>query len=161
MINPVGSTAYVGYARPLQEAPGPRQDAVRLDGSAGLSRSESSGGSDRAKAAAGAGGCKTCKSRKYQDVSNDPGVSFKSATTVAPEAAAAAVASHEREHVSRERTKAGNEGRKVVYQSVRYSSACCPECGKTYISGGETTTATRAKAPQSQPGVGEAVDAYG
>lgn len=29
--------------------------------------------------------CQTCKNRKYQDGSNDPGVSFKAATHVAPE----------------------------------------------------------------------------
>ena len=38
--------------------------------------------------------CQTCKERKYQDGSNDPGVSFKTPTNVAPEQAAAAVRGH-------------------------------------------------------------------
>ena len=43
--------------------------------------------------------CQTCKNRKYQDGSDDPGVSFKTATNVAPEQAASAVRGHEQEHV--------------------------------------------------------------
>ena len=38
--------------------------------------------------------CQTCKNRKYQDASDDPGVSFKSAAKVGPEGAAAAVRGH-------------------------------------------------------------------
>ncbi len=104
------------------------------------------------------GECKCCKERKYQDVSNDPGVSFKSAANVAPEAAASAVSAHEGEHVSRNQAKAESEGQEIVFQSVRLSSDICPECGKTYISGGETTTATRPK--DSQPNLGQALDSY-
>lgn len=90
------------------------------------------------------GECQTCKERKYQDGSNDPGVSFKTPTNVAPEQAAAAVRGHEQEHVVREQAKAQREGREVVSQSVTYHTAICPECGKAYISGGTTRTSTRA-----------------
>lgn len=98
------------------------------------------------------GTCQTCKERKYQDGSDDPGVSFKTPTNVAPQMAASAVRGHEMEHVVREQAKATREDRKVVSQSVTYHTAICPECGKTYVSGGTTRTTTKAnpKAEQYQ-----------
>ena len=86
--------------------------------------------------------CTTCASRTYQDGSNDPGVSFKTPTKIAPEASFAQVAGHEREHVSRNAAKASSEGKESV-STVRIFTATCPECGKTYAAGGETTTTTR------------------
>ena len=86
--------------------------------------------------------CETCEKRKYKDGSDDPGVSFKTATRVDPRAAQAAVRGHEMEHVVRERAKAKQEGRKVVSQSVTYHTGICPECGKFYVSGGTTRTVT-------------------
>lgn len=88
--------------------------------------------------------CETCKNRKYQDGSDDPGVSFKTATNVAPEMAASAVRGHENEHVVRERAKAEQEDRKVVSQSVTMHTEICPECGDVYVSGGTTRTVTKA-----------------
>ncbi len=88
--------------------------------------------------------CQTCKNRKYQDGSDDPGVSFKTATNIAPEQAASAVRGHEQEHVVREQAKARREDRKVVSQSVTIHTAICPECGDTYVSGGTTRTTTKA-----------------
>ena len=96
--------------------------------------------------------CQTCKERKYQDGSDDPGVSFKPPTNVAPELAASAVRGHEQEHVVRKQAEARREGREVVSQSVTYHTAICPECGKVYVSGGTTRTSTRAA--QEQPGAG-------
>ena len=87
--------------------------------------------------------CKTCAERKYQDGSDDPGVSFKTAAHIAPEQAAAKVRSHEYEHVSREQAKARREDRKVVSQSVTIHTSICPECGKAYVSGGVTNTVTK------------------
>ena len=95
--------------------------------------------------------CQTCKNRKYQDGSDDPGVSFKTATNIAPEQAASAVRGHEQEHVVREQAKAQREDRKVVSQSVTIHTAICPECGDVYVSGGTTRTTTKAnpvEAPQ-------------
>lgn len=89
------------------------------------------------------GECQTCKERKYQDGSDDPGVSYKTPTQIAPEQAASAVRSHEQEHVVRERAKAQREDREVVSQSVTLHTGICPECGKTYISGGTTQTTTK------------------
>ncbi|HWR39077.1 MAG TPA: hypothetical protein VN611_06225 [Patescibacteria group bacterium] len=88
--------------------------------------------------------CQTCKNRQYQDGSNDPGVSFKAPGHIAPESAAAVVSSHEQEHVTNEQAKAQTENRRVVSQSVRLFTSVCPECGRVYVSGGETTTTTAA-----------------
>ena len=92
--------------------------------------------------------CQTCKERKYQDGSDDPGVSFKTPTNIAPEQAASAVRGHENEHVVREQAKAQRENRKVVSQSVTYKTDICPECGKVYVSGGTTHTVTKANDSQ-------------
>lgn len=91
------------------------------------------------------GECQTCENRRYQDGSDDPGVSFKTASKIAPESAASVVRGHEMEHVYRNRAKAEREGREIVSQSVRLKSGICPECGKAYIAGGETRTVTKAK----------------
>ncbi len=85
------------------------------------------------------GECQTCAKRKYKDGS-DENVSFKSAAHVSPEAAASAVRSHEGEHVSNAYEKAAEKGGKVVFASVSIHLAVCPECGRTYVSGGTTST---------------------
>ena len=101
------------------------------------------------------GECQTCKNRKYQDGSDDPGVSFKSPSKVSPEAADAAVRGHENEHVMRNRAKAEREGKEIVYQNVTIKTDICPECGKVFTSGGETETVTRTKSsPENKYGVG-------
>lgn len=92
--------------------------------------------------------CKTCAKRKYQDGSDDPGVSFKTAAHISPEQAAAKVRSHEYEHVVREQSKADRENKEVVSQSVRLHTDICPECGRTYVSGGVTNTVTKGKTEQ-------------
>ena len=89
------------------------------------------------------GQCQTCKARKYQDGSNDPGVSYQTPTNIAPTQAASAVRGHEQEHVVREQARAKREGREVVNQSVTLHTDICPECGKVYVSGGTTRTTTR------------------
>ena len=108
-------------------------------------------GADGAQKALEDGQCETCEKRKYQDGSDDMGVSFKSPTQVDPDMASAAVRGHENEHVVRERAKAEQEGRKVVNQSVTLHTDICPECGKVYTSGGETrTTSVEKNEPQQQ-----------
>ncbi|RQD72539.1 MAG: hypothetical protein D5S00_00610 [Tindallia sp. MSAO_Bac2] len=87
--------------------------------------------------------CETCENRKYKDDSDDPSVSFQTPTAISPEQAPAAVLAHEYEHVRNEQAKADREGREVVYQSVVLHGGICPDCGKPYISGGETRTVTR------------------
>lgn len=108
-------------------------------------------GAESVQKAAEEGECQTCKERKYQDGSNDPGVSFKTPSRIAPEMAGAAVRGHEMEHVVREQAKAQREGRRVISQSVSIHTAICPECGKAYISGGTTRTTTAAQPEQTKP----------
>lgn len=93
--------------------------------------------------------CQTCQQRKYQDKSNDPGVSFKSPGHISAGASASVVASHEQEHVSNEQANARGEGRRVVSQTVVLHYAVCPECHKTYASGGTTRTVTASDNKQS------------
>lgn len=88
------------------------------------------------------GECQTCKNRKYQDGSNE-NVSFKAAAHVSPTAAGAAVRAHEGEHVSNAYSKAAEEDGKVVRASVTIMTSVCPECGRTYVSGGVTNTAIK------------------
>lgn len=84
--------------------------------------------------------CQTCKKRKYQDGSNEANVSFKSATHISPQAAGAAVRAHEGEHVSNAFKDAAKNNGKVISASVSIHMSVCPECGRSYISGGETAT---------------------
>lgn len=84
--------------------------------------------------------CKTCKSRKYQDGSNEGNVSFKAAAHVSPQAAGAAVRAHEGQHVSNAYKDASQNNGKVLQASVAIHTSVCPECGRTYVSGGTTTT---------------------
>ena len=83
--------------------------------------------------------CQTCKNRKYKDGSDEM-VSFKTAQHISPEAAASRVRSHEQEHVSNAYTKAAQNKGKVVRASVSIHMAVCPECGRSYVSGGTTNT---------------------
>lgn len=89
-------------------------------------------------------GCQTCAKRKYQDGS-DENVSFKAAAHISPEAAGGAVRAHEGEHVSNAYTKAAQKDGKVLSASVSIHTSVCPECGRTYVSGG--TTSTKIKYP--------------
>lgn len=84
--------------------------------------------------------CQTCKNRKYQDGSDESNVSFKNASHISPESAGAAVRSHEAEHVKNAYAKASSNNGKVINASVSIHTAVCPECGRTYVSGGTTNT---------------------
>ena len=113
------------------------EDETALDG-------KTAQGAESAQEALEEGECETCESRKYQDGSDDMGVSFQTPTNIKPEQAASAVRGHEMEHVYREQAKASREGRKVVSQNVTMHTEICPECGKSYVSGGTTHTVTKA-----------------
>lgn len=141
----------------MREGADPAEMAVRVriqyldDSAEALSPNQAAEGSKSPREVMEESECQTCKNRKYQDGSDDPGVSFKTATNVAPEQAAAAVRGHEQEHVVREQAKARREDRHVVSQSVSIQTAICPECGDVYVSGGTTRTATKANPAQEQP----------
>ena len=81
--------------------------------------------------------CETCKNRKYQDGS-DENVSFKSPAHISPSAAGARVRGHEQEHVANAYKDAAQNNGKVISCNVSIHTAVCPECGRTYVSGGTT-----------------------
>jgi len=87
----------------------------------------------------GAVECATCANRTYQDGS-DENVSYKSATHIDPSSSGTKVMAHEQEHVSNAYSKATTSGGQVVSASVTLKSAICPECGRSYVSGGVTNT---------------------
>jgi hypothetical protein len=138
-----------------------RDGAENLAGTAAASRTSQITGQKRAQetgtgnsSAAGKAGpieCQTCKSRKYQDGSDDPGVSFKSAAHIDPANSSAVVLSHEQEHVRNETTKATGEHKEVLSQTVNLETSVCPECGRVYTSGGVTRTVTRSKNMAKDP----------
>lgn len=123
-LSPVGTSPIGAYNSPLndiklpgQKDPKAEQDGVKAPGEE----------------------CQTCKNRKYVDGSNEM-VSFKSPTRVAPQQAATAVRAHEQEHVTNAYSKAATNNGKVVRASVTIHTAICPECGRSYVSGGTTDT---------------------
>lgn len=87
--------------------------------------------------------CATCESRRYQDGSDDSGVSFQTPQHIAPQASIGRVRAHESEHVRREDAKADREDRRVISQTVSIKMATCPECGRSYAAGGITKTVTK------------------
>jgi len=94
------------------------------------------------------GTCMTCENRRYVDQSDDASVSFQTPTSISPNMSAAAVASHEQEHVRNEQASAHRDGREIISQTVTLQYDCCPECGKHYVSGGTTKTTSVSK-PES------------
>ncbi|MBP3578979.1 MAG: hypothetical protein J6K15_12790 [Lachnospiraceae bacterium] len=87
--------------------------------------------------------CETCENRTYVDGSNENDVSFKSPGHIAPESAASRVMAHEYEHVRNAYQEDKEEGKELINVSVSLKTAICPECGKTYVAGGETRTTMR------------------
>lgn len=83
--------------------------------------------------------CETCNNRRYQDGSDEM-VSFKAPGHIAPESSATVVRAHEQEHVANAYSKAAQKNGKVMQASVALKTATCPECGRSYVAGGTTTT---------------------
>ena len=83
--------------------------------------------------------CETCKERKYQDGSDEM-VSFKAAAHISPESSASKVRAHEAEHVSNAYSKAANGNGRVISAKDNLTTTVCPECGRSYVAGGTTTT---------------------
>ena len=84
--------------------------------------------------------CETCKSRKYQDGSNESDVSFKAPGHISPQASAGTVRAHEQQHVSNAYQTAAEGNGKVISATVSLRTEVCPECGTAYVAGGETRT---------------------
>lgn len=125
-----GYTPYISYAAP-NPAVTPANKPEEIGQTHGASKTDKTSPAYE---------CQTCENRKYQDGSNEADVSFKSATNVAPEAAASAVRSHEQQHVSNAYQKAEEDNGEVISATVAIHTSICPECGRTYVSGGTTRT---------------------
>lgn len=125
-----GYTPYISYIAPNQAATpvGKPEEIGQIQGTSKTDKTSP------------AYECETCENRKYQDGSNEADVSFKSATNVSPEAAASAVRSHEQQHVSNAYQKAEKDNGEVLSATVAIHTSICPECGRTYVSGGTTRT---------------------
>jgi hypothetical protein len=104
---------------------------------------------EKALKALGVVRCETCENRKYQDDSDDNTVSFQTPQNLSPNEAFQKVMAHEMEHVRNETFDANNEDREVISQSVTINTGICPECGRTYVSGGTTRTVTSPKLKES------------
>ena len=89
------------------------------------------------------GECKTCSERKYVDGSNENDVSFKTPTHIDPGNSAAAVMGHEREHLSNAIAEGSKPNKELVSASITLHMDICPECGRSYVSGGVTQTTMR------------------
>lgn len=127
-LSPIGNSYSYGISYPPQSA-------LQRPGSTDM-QSNAIGG-DKLKTSGAE--CQTCKERTYVDGSDEM-VSFKSPTHISPEQAASAVRAHEQEHVSNAYSKAATEGGKVLRASVSIQTAICPECGRSYVAGGKTST---------------------
>ncbi|MDE7311408.1 MAG: hypothetical protein K2N87_07305 [Eubacterium sp.] len=148
------SGAYDPYAFSMGAASAPGQKQFQAEGAPAAQPGGGQKGTEAAKGAAGAGDdqkvkkgyksspadCQTCKERKYQDGSNESDVSFKAPGHIAPEASAATVMAHEKQHVANAYQKAAKNDGQVVSCSVSLHTAVCPECGTAYVSGGTTST---------------------
>ena len=140
-INGFGNMPLTGYIYGGYQGSVRTNDAQSADGADKVGTVKNPGESTRVASGrkSSPAECETCKERKYQDGS-DENVSFKTAQHISPEAAGARVRAHEQEHVSNAYSKAEQNGGKVVNASVSIHTAICPECGRTYVSGGTTHT---------------------
>lgn len=134
MIYGIGTTGYAAYQAPISPYAVTSEQQAK---DAGLSSAEISGLKKTGKIE-----CSTCATRMYQDGS-DEDVSFKTASHVSPNAAGAAVRSHEGEHVSNAYKKAATNNGKVLSCGVAIHMSVCPECGRSYVSGGTTRTSIK------------------
>lgn len=127
MINAIGhsSTYYINNTYNVSTASQPTDAQIKA-----LKRS-------------GAMECSTCASRSYVDGSNEMDVSFKAPGHISPQASAGSVMAHEMEHVGNAYERASKNNGKVMQASVTLDYARCPECGRSYVAGGETVTAIK------------------
>lgn len=146
-IDAIGTNTPISYISPYSSMPGTTispssGDTGKVQGTNGVSSVSENGNKSVDKTDPNYK-CQTCANRAYQDGSNENNVSFKSATKISPEAAASAVRGHEQEHVKNAYAKAEQNNGKVVSATVAIHTSVCPECGKTYVSGGTTKTSIK------------------
>ncbi len=128
------SGSMTGYGMNPYDATGKLNAAGQVEGVTG-------------KPGAPEGECQTCKNRKYVDGSNEMDVSFKAPGHISPEASYGKVMAHEQMHVANARAEGAKEGQELVSASVTLKVERCPECGRMYTAGGETTTVIKKSRP--------------
>lgn len=142
MLNGIGYSNYNNYNMFFTPANSVSGVSDTPKDTTGVSATNASGriqeGSGTART--GKGECQTCSERKYVDGSNECDVSFKAPGHIDPDMAFSVVSSHEREHVANAVQKSNKPGAKLIQASVRIKTAICPECGRSYVSGGVTST---------------------
>ena len=126
-------SAISGYGTPFSSARIPEDEAFKTIKNPNASQVKAAGKESSPAE------CETCSNRKYQDGSDEM-VSFKTAQHISPEAAASKVRAHEQEHVNKAYSKAATNNGKVIAANVAIHTSICPECGRSYVSGGTTTT---------------------
>ena len=140
MINGITTNGYSGYSDysgSMQSAETNNEDSGRH-----IIRNPGESTEKQAGRKSSPAECETCKNRKYQDGSDEM-VSFKAASHISPDAAASRVRSHEQEHVSNAYKDAAKNNGEVVSCNVAIKTSVCPECGRTYVAGGTTSTQIR------------------
>lgn len=88
-------------------------------------------------------GCNLCNSRRY--VCSTGETSDGTSTIIPGKQSNLRVQHHEAQHLHQARIKAVQEGRVVVSQDIHLQHAICPECGGSYVSGGQAVTRTLSK----------------
>lgn len=138
-----GYSGYDGYGiyGSRKEAGSAAADSTQ-SGRAGATQKNSANPDDQVKTGrkSSPSECETCKSRKYQDGSNENDVSFKAPGHISPQASAGTVRAHEQQHVSNAYEKAAKNNGKVLSATVSLRTEICPECGTAYVAGGVTRT---------------------
>ena len=132
MIAGVGASGQLNYLYPQYQV----EPVNRVQGVNKVTGKEETNEIDRTKETE----CQTCKARRYVDGSDEGNVSFKEPGYISPEASGAVVRSHEQEHVANAESEGSTPGKELLSASVSLKMAVCPECGKSYVSGGTTTT---------------------
>lgn len=138
----MGAASAPGSNKPQEADAGPVRQGAGQKGAEAPGKAAGAGNDHKVKKGykSSPAECQTCKERKYQDGSDEADVSFKAPGHIAPEASAATVMAHEKQHVANAYQKAAKNDGQVVSCSVSLHTAVCPECGTVYVSGGTTST---------------------
>ncbi|MDD5949118.1 MAG: hypothetical protein PUC39_05235 [Lachnospiraceae bacterium] len=137
-MTPLYDTSRVAAVNGVDQVQGSRslQEGRRVESNSGVSRPIE---------------CQTCKNRKYQDGSDESDVSFKAPGHISPEQSASTVMSHELQHVANARQEGAKENKQLLSATVSLKIGVCPECGRTYVAGGETNTTIKTTYNEQNP----------
>lgn len=138
-VSPVQKVPEV-FSNGQTERVGKTPEQLEKERDIALDRMNSDPAAEKIKKRLGIEKCETCENRKYVDGSNEANVSFKTPAHIDPSSAATVVMAHEREHVANAVAEGRKPNAELVSATVRLHTAICPECGRSYVSGGVTNT---------------------